>query len=130
MLKKILGFNAAFSLAHAVALLFWPVTLAHILFVPDFTLFDLSAAVILQILAGGLFGFGAYVGFVAFKLPALKNQARLIIMADWSWVIATILLFVFVGSIFTAAGMVFFAIIAAIVAGFALKQSRCLKLGD
>lgn len=130
MLKKILGFNTTFSVMNGIAMLMWPKSLAGILFIAEFELFGLSGAETLQILAIGLIVFATYVGFVAFKLPRLIGQVKLIIAADWSWVISTILLFIFTSSIFSTLGMVFFAIVAAIVAGFALKQSRCLKLDD
>ena len=124
MLRKILGLNAAFSTINGIAMLFAPTFLAAIFFDLDFALFGMSGAEIFQILAMGLFLFAAYVGFVAFKLPQLMGQVKIIILADWSWVISTILLLVFASSTFSTFGLVFFAIVALIVAGFALAQRK------
>lgn len=127
MLKKLLDFNAVFSIINAVIMLAATQQIADLLFSAGFTLFGMSAAFVLQVLAIGLLLFAAYVGFVAYILPKHVAQVKIIILADWLWVASTILLFIFTTDIFSNTGLGFFAIVSLIVAGFALKQTKHLK---
>lgn len=128
MLKKILIANAIFSTLNTALLLSANQMMAKFLLAADLTLFSLSASTILQILAIGLLGFAAYVATIAFTLPKFTSQTKLIIIADGLWVVSTILLFIFMSDIFTLNGMVYFGIVAIIVANFALLQSKHLKI--
>lgn len=127
MLKKILILNALFSLANTVIMLGVPQMMVEFLFAPEFSLFGISAGTILRVLAIGLFGFAAYVSVVAYGLPQYISHAKIIIIADWLWVISTLLLFIFAASIFSVSGLIFFAIVAFIVMVFALAQRKYLN---
>lgn len=128
MLKITLGLNAAFSTINGLVVLTMSMQMADFLFVPDFILFGMSPVTILQVLGIGLLLFAAYVGFVAWSLPKQIEQVKFVIMADWLWVVSTIILFAFAAHIFTYAGLWFFVITALIVAGFAIKQTKFLKM--
>lgn len=127
MLKKILILNALFSLTNTIIMLSLRDIMAGFLFTPEFSLIGISASIILQLLAFGLFGFAAYVVFVAFNLSKYVMQVKIIIVADFLWVMSTILLLIFTHSIFSFNGMLFFAIVGLIVAGFAGLQMKFLK---
>lgn len=122
-LSVLLFINACFSLANALLLLFYPKVLADFLLTPGFHILGFYGTEVIQVLGIGLVIFGLYVAYIASKIDKLMWHTRIIIMMDWSWVIATLALFIFI-DMFSLNGMIYFAIVGGIVGTFAILQAR------
>lgn len=129
MLKKILYANAIFCLVNTIALLLAPQIMADFLLSAEFAFFGFSASTTLQFLGIGLFSFAAFVTIIATNLPQFITYVKFIIIADGAWVVSTLLLFVFANKAFSSSGIMFFSVVAIVVAVFGLLQIKHSKNG-
>lgn len=120
-LAKILALNSGFSIINAAIMLLMPAKIAELLLVPNLNILGQDAGMIMLVLGAGLLIFGLFVGFIAFNLTKYYKQTFDIVLADWAWIVLSILIISFAG-VMTAIGTVYFAIVAIIVAIFAWLQ--------
>lgn len=119
-LKTALIGNATFStLSAAIFLLFTQDVAA---------LIGLKSMPELVIAVGvGLLGFMAYIVLTISKLPDAVPMTKSIILGDWGWVLASVIVLAVFANAIPGPGLFAIAFVAAIVAGFALWQTRGLK---
>jgi len=87
----------------------------------------ISENVYLQLLAGGLIGFAAFVFWVSSQSPISKHLALQVIAADLSWVVGSGILLAFNPFNFTLIGQVMVLAIGLIVLTFAILQIKATK---
>ncbi|MCJ8323568.1 MAG: hypothetical protein HRU29_08345 [Rhizobiales bacterium] len=121
-LSVILFVNACFSLLNAALFLISSRFFADLILVRGYNVLGFYGTEIIQLLAIGLLIFGLYTALIAFKIDKLIWHTRIIIMMDWSWVLATLALFIAV-DVFSFKGMVYFGVVGAIVSAFAITQA-------
>lgn len=117
-LKKVLLFNAVFSIMCAIDLLIFTSLIAE--YMGGFS------PVILQVVGIGLLPFAGFVIWVALKTNDPKWVKEIVFM-DRSWVLGSIGVLVFALSYLSLAGITIIMIIALIVAAFGETQNRLLN---
>lgn len=116
LLKRALTANAGFSIASALTIFgFAPMVSS---------LFAGIATVYLYALAAGLIAFASYVAWVATRPIISIKEAKLIILADWGWVLGSAALIAFTFDMLSLLAIDVIAGVAAIVAGFAIAQTK------
>ncbi len=117
-LKNVLVSNALFSMTSGLIALFFSR--------PISVLMNIEKELILQIIGGGLVLFGGFVLSQAFTKKANLLLIKSIVIQDWIWVIASVIVIVF--QLFTLSfnAYLLIGIIAIIVANFAYFQNKYL----
>ena len=118
-LKGVLIANGAFSLISGLVL----ITVAHSIA----KLMGIANDQVLVYVGIGLVVFAGTVLYAAFKNPLSKKQVWSIIIQDWAWVLASILVIVLQAWQLTSTGYWMIAVVALIVGDFAFFQMRWLR---
>ena len=127
LLRKALTANATFSAVSAIAFILGAGALAPIMFSEAGPLLGLMPSEHLFSTGLGLAPFAALVGFAAFRAPQYENLVKVIIAMDIGWVVGSVLLLAFAGSVFTTLGAAIIVDIALIVGLFAGLQTLGLR---
>ena len=116
--------NAVFSGVCAAALVVFSGALAEALFAAGTFWPGVPAGVALFALGLGLALFAAIVAFAAARTPTPETIVKLIVAADFAWVLASVVALAVAGGSVTAAGRWTIAVVALIVLFFGLTQWR------
>ena len=114
-LRKVLVFNALFSVLCAIDMLLFSELIAEFM--------GFNQPIILLLIAPGLIVFGVYVYWLSRNIPNRKHVESVIWM-DRIWVMGSILLLIISHSAFSYAGITLVATITVIVAAFAETQNK------
>lgn len=120
-LKWVLLANGTFSLLSGLALITLAESIARLM--------GIANNEVLRYVGIGLIVFAGTVLYAAFKKPISKQQVWSIIVQDWAWVVASILVIVLQTWQLTATGYWMIGVVAIIVGDFAIFQMRYLKRG-
>lgn len=117
-LSKILKINGLFAFLCAIDLLLFSDWLAQVI--------GFAVPLYLQVLAVVLFGFSGLVFWISNHVEK-HNWVSSIIQLDRSWVLGSGILVLFYSDLFSTLGLVLIAIVAIVVAIFAMLQNHYLK---
>lgn len=119
-LKRALTGNAIFSTVSAAIFLLFTQDVAALIGLKSMPELVIAVAV-------GLLGFMTFIVLTITKLPDAEAMTKSIILGDWGWVLASVVILAFFPNAIPGPGLFAIAFVAAIVAGFALWQTRGLK---
>ncbi|MEQ8403131.1 MAG: SRPBCC family protein [Silicimonas sp.] len=116
--RTFLGLNALFSLSVGAGFLIAPGPLADALFAEPAE----WQPIVLRILAVGLILFGSGLAVIARNRFLTASQVKFISVMDFGWILASVLLLIVGGHVFTDLGQATVMAVAGIVAVFAVGQ--------
>lgn len=118
-LRGVLKTNAAFSMISGMSLIIFHHSIASVMHV--------SNSAVLQYLGIGLVLFSASVAHASLRKTLVRTQVKSIIVQDWAWVLASVLVIVSQSWQLSSTGYWLIGLVAMIVASFAIFQMRFLK---
>ena len=126
-LKRALGANAMFSALSGVALVLAAPIAAELLFSMPLSVFGFGAVTILRMVGIGLILFALAVGWAGRQERPVAPIVTAISLADFGWVIGSVLLLGFAAPTFTTMGIAMIGTIGLIVLGFGVAQLGALR---
>lgn len=116
--RTFIAFNAAFSALTGLQLIIFPDTATQLMFKDPTGWMPL----VLRLLGVGLVLFALDLFLMATNRFVTKGEVMLIVLADIGWLIASAVIFVLAGHVFTGTGALMIGVVAVFVAFFATGQ--------